>query len=159
MSRLKSKLKVLFSGYRPLVLALSFLAFTVIVVFAAVSYRVNNNTSQDINEFSDCKRVDNTSGHDLFVPTNTNGEWTAFYGHPPSGVSINACPPPPTTWVATQHVDNMFSELQCQFQAGFVYNVVACSTIPSFSPGGVCSSPGTSCAYWSGSSCDIYTCQ
>jgi len=59
-----------------------------IIVFAAVSYRVNNGVNTTINEWSECWDVDNAAGVDLFVPTNTAAEWTAFRTNKPTGVTL-----------------------------------------------------------------------
>lgn len=61
-------------------------------VFAADSYTVNNASSLYIYEHSVCKLVTNslTGGRNLFVPTKTSGEWSAFYTNAPSqpGISV-----------------------------------------------------------------------
>ncbi|MGE4133611.1 MAG: fibronectin type III domain-containing protein, partial [Bdellovibrionales bacterium] len=68
--------------------------------FAAVSYRVNDGTDQDINEFSVCKNVDNASGHDLFVATKSIQEWFAFIAGPPGGTTLTACGATPPDAIA-----------------------------------------------------------
>jgi len=60
-------------------------------VFAANFYRVNNGTTEEVDEFSICKEVDNNSGQDLFVPTKSALEWLSFRNFPPSGVTLNSC--------------------------------------------------------------------
>jgi hypothetical protein len=66
--------------------------------FAANSYQVNTGSSLSINEFSKCRRVDNSSGSDLFVPTKTLAEWNAFIANPPSGVTVSACAAVQLVW-------------------------------------------------------------
>ena len=39
----------------------------------------------------DCKKIDNTSGVDYFVPTKTTAEWDSFAGNLPSGVTVESC--------------------------------------------------------------------
>lgn len=84
---------------------------------AAQSYRVNNATVGYINEWGVCKKVTNSAGLDLFVPTNTAGEWASFYNSPPGGVSVVNCP----TW-----------------QVFIGQSDGPCSIYPPFSPGGYC---------------------
>lgn len=82
----------LFSRYTFLQLAAAgvLLVFGSAVIYAATSYRVNNTVVSDINEHSNCRKVTNNSGGDLFVPTNTAGEWSSFYNNPPTGVTIGS---------------------------------------------------------------------
>ena len=62
------------------------------IVFAASeNHRVNAGASQDVNEWAVCKKVVNASGNDLFVPTKTSVEWTAFRSNPPAGVTLGSC--------------------------------------------------------------------
>lgn len=61
---------------------------------AADSYTVNSGATSDITEHAVCKRVTNNhaSGLSIFVPTKTSPEWASFYGSPPPGVTVVACP-------------------------------------------------------------------
>lgn len=61
--------------------------------WAATSYNLANGATQNITEFSNCRKVTNAhaSGLGLFIPTNTSTEWTTFYGNPPVDVTIAAC--------------------------------------------------------------------
>ncbi len=61
--------------------------------WSAPFYSVNDGSNQDINEHGACSNVDNSSGQNLFVPTNSAPEWLAFRNNPPAGVSLSACPP------------------------------------------------------------------
>ena len=63
---------------------------------AATNYRATNGGTTVVTEFSVCKSIVNNSGYDLFIPTNSGGEWSAFYNNPPSGVAINQCVSPPS---------------------------------------------------------------
>ncbi len=59
--------------------------------WSAPSYRVNNSTIETIDEFGVCQNVNNTTGSDLFVPTNISAEWLAFRTQSPVGVTLTAC--------------------------------------------------------------------
>lgn len=79
------------------------ITFGVLIVGALVNaaqyYRVNNGTTVTINEWSVCKKVTNSTGKDIFVPTNTSNEWNQFRTYFPSGISLGNCdtPPPPSS--------------------------------------------------------------
>lgn len=61
----------------------------VLLVYAATSYRVANNTDQKIDEFSTPKCVVlNSCPGDVFVPTKTSSEWSSFYNNPPSCATV-----------------------------------------------------------------------
>lgn len=66
-------------------------------VYAATSYRVNSGTQVTINEQGVCKKVTNNNAGDIFVPTNTATEWTAFRTNA-TGISLAEC----TTTVTMQ---------------------------------------------------------
>ncbi len=54
---------------------------------------VNTGTFQDINVFSDCKRVTNSSGTTVCAVSQVDAtQWQSFYNNPPSGVTIGSCP-------------------------------------------------------------------
>lgn len=65
------------------------------ILHAATGYQVSSGGSQEITEWSTCKKVTNghASGKGLFVPTNSGTEWTTFYSNPPPGVAVAACAP------------------------------------------------------------------
>lgn len=63
---------------------------------AAVNYRATSGGTTVATEFSICKSIVNNSGLDLFIPTNTIGEWSSFYTSPPAGVSVSPCAIPPS---------------------------------------------------------------
>ena len=61
---------------------------------AASGWRVDNGNTKEVHwpsSGANCNKVTNNSGHDLFVPTKTTGEWNAFSANKPSGVSIATC--------------------------------------------------------------------
>lgn len=62
-----------------------------VLVDAATYYRINNGTSQQVDEFSICQEVANNSGLDIHVPTKTAAEWAAFRSFPPTGVTLTSC--------------------------------------------------------------------
>ena len=68
-----------------------------ILVNAAQSYRVNNGATVTINEWSVCKKVTNSTGKDIFVPTNSSNEWNQFRTYFPSGISLGTCATPTPT--------------------------------------------------------------
>jgi hypothetical protein len=54
---------------------------------------VSTGTFQDINVFSDCKRVTNNSGTTVCAVSQVDAsQWQSFYNNPPSGVTIGSCP-------------------------------------------------------------------
>lgn len=57
----------------------------------AQSYRINNGVTTTVDEFSVCQAVTNSSGADIFVPTNIAAEWLAFRNNLPAGVTLNGC--------------------------------------------------------------------
>lgn len=68
------------------------LILLIVLVSAAQYYSVSNNSVPvTIDEHSVCKKVTNSGSADLFVPTNTAGEWSAFRSNLPSGVSLSEC--------------------------------------------------------------------
>lgn len=57
---------------------------------------VANGASQDINVFSDCKKVTNNAGATVCAISNvTAAQWQSFYNNPPAGVTVSACGAPP----------------------------------------------------------------
>jgi len=64
------------------------------ILYAQDSYKVNNGVQQTIDKHTVCKKVNNTSGKDVFVPVKTATEWAEFRIHAPSnisGLSLLAC--------------------------------------------------------------------
>ena len=72
------------------------LAIVASPLWATDSYTLSNSSTQNITEWSTCKRVTNNhaSGLSLFIPTKTNAEWTSFYTSPPPGVTVASCVTP-----------------------------------------------------------------
>lgn len=64
---------------------------------AASSYQVPNGGNTTINEHGVCRVVSNNhpSGQQIFVPTNTGTEWTAFLNGLPTNVTADSCAPIP----------------------------------------------------------------
>lgn len=68
------------------------IATIIAIVYAAQDfYRVDNATEVTIDEHSVCKKVDNTSWNDYFIPTKTALEWQSFRDNLPPGVVLNEC--------------------------------------------------------------------
>jgi hypothetical protein len=73
---------------------LSAVAFSAPPAFADPIFRVNHGTNQQIDKFGVCKNITNSNASkDVMVPTNTNGEWSAFLANPPSNVTVPDCSP------------------------------------------------------------------
>lgn len=76
---------------------LCYFVFIPILSYATITaisngYRVtSDNTEHAINQFTTCKKVKNNGGHEIFIPVKTSAEWTNFYTHPPTGVTISLC--------------------------------------------------------------------
>ena len=60
---------------------------------ASDSYTVTNGQTLEITAHSVCKRVANSSGQSLYVPTIAAAEWSSFYNTSHTGVTITTCPP------------------------------------------------------------------
>jgi hypothetical protein len=65
-------------------------------IYADPIFRINNGGNLQINKFSVCKDVTNSSGKDIMVPTNSSGEWSDFLAHLPAGVTATTCVLTPT---------------------------------------------------------------
>ena len=95
-----SKKKILIYIGSPL-LSLTILTATVYAVSMAVSggNRIaNDGTAVTITANSICKTVKNNGNlGDIFVPTNTANEWSAFLSHQPSYVTLGECCTPAAT--------------------------------------------------------------
>ena len=61
------------------------------VVHAAQYYSVSAGGSRAISEWGICENIINNNGLAIFVPTNSSGEWSSFYNHGASSVSVNSC--------------------------------------------------------------------
>lgn len=59
-----------------------------IQVWSASSYLSPVGSTQTITEFTICKNVVNHSLYNVFIPTNTDMEWSTFYTFPPTGVEL-----------------------------------------------------------------------
>jgi len=59
--------------------------------FAAQSYAIANGNNATINEWSVCNLISNTTGKQIFIPTNTSTEWAQFRLHYPAGITLSAC--------------------------------------------------------------------
>ena len=66
------------------------LIFIHCAVFACAtdSYRANINQHPYVNEWSTAKFVVNNGAYDVFVPTKTSAEWSAFRSHLPTNVKL-----------------------------------------------------------------------
>jgi hypothetical protein len=68
------------------------LALAAFPAWASDGTTINAGATQDITAFSVCKRVTNGASASLYVPTKSAAEWSSFYDHPPSGVTVLNCP-------------------------------------------------------------------
>ncbi|MCC7574656.1 hypothetical protein KO361_03625, partial [Candidatus Woesearchaeota archaeon] len=50
---------------------------------------IDVNTSFDICLYDDFRRVVNSRNDQIFIPSNTSEEWSAFLSETPSGVALN----------------------------------------------------------------------
>lgn len=73
------------------------------VAMAVSSYNVPPNTDTTITEFSSCHTVRHTFPQNLFVPTNSAGEWSAFYTHPPAQAMVGGCAAPTPRVISTSY--------------------------------------------------------
>ena len=73
-----------------LLLGILFTMLLIGIVYAATSYQVNSGATSTIDEWSVCQKVTNNNALAIFVPTNTEAEWTAFRTYA-SGVSLAEC--------------------------------------------------------------------
>jgi hypothetical protein len=55
------------------------------------SYRINNGTSVEIDEWNQCRNVTNSVGTDIFMPTNTSEEWANAYNYNSTGINYACC--------------------------------------------------------------------
>ena len=75
---------------RSVLLGILFAMLLIGIVYAATSYQVNSGVQVTIDEWSVCKKVTNNNALAIFVPTNTEAEWTAFRTYA-SGVTYAEC--------------------------------------------------------------------
>lgn len=61
------------------------------IVYAAQSSRINNSVATQVTEHGVCGNITNNSGKDIFIPTNSSGEWSAFRANLPAGVTNTSC--------------------------------------------------------------------
>ena len=79
-----------------LVVVVVTISYGIIIVEAASVDHYRSNATTIIQTNTDlaaigvvgCKRIDNTSGNDYFVPAKTLYEWDQFVSYPPTGVSV-----------------------------------------------------------------------
>ena len=75
---------------KSVLLSVLFAMLLIGIVYAATSYQVNSGVQVTIDEWSVCKKVTNNNALAIFVPTNTEAEWTAFRTYA-SGVTYTEC--------------------------------------------------------------------
>lgn len=73
------------------VLAIAVIFFGAALLRAATTYRITAGSSPQVTEHSTCKKVTNSTGNDVFIPTRTVAEWNSFINNPPSGVTVASC--------------------------------------------------------------------
>lgn len=99
------------------------LSFIFVKANAVNSYSVASGASTDITEFSTCKKVTNAGPLSIFIPTKISAEWTSFYTHPPSQITIGTCGCTMPTW------SNLNYSLSPNYSTGTVQTV--CTTAPN----------------------------
>ena len=75
---------------RSLILGILFAILLIGIVYAATSYQINSGAQVTVDEWSVCQKVTNNNALAIFVPTNTEAEWTAFRTYA-SGVTYASC--------------------------------------------------------------------
>lgn len=67
-------------------------SFSIVYAVGAIStgFRANDS-SQTIDAHNFCKKVRKTSGDDVFVPTKTSAEWSAFMSNKPDNIELSSC--------------------------------------------------------------------
>lgn len=74
------------------VLMIIIFSFGIVYAVGGIStgFRVTGS-SQTIDAHGTCKQVKTTSGNNVFVPTKTSAEWSAFRNNKPANVSLGSC--------------------------------------------------------------------
>ena len=71
---------------------IGFFLFNPIFTSATASYQVNDGSAVTVNEWSNCRIVNNqTSSPSTFVPTNSSIEWSEFRLHYPAHITLGNC--------------------------------------------------------------------
>ena len=74
-------------------------AAVLVLAFAGMAYASQyhrlggGGNSENINEWSRCKKITNVSGNDAFIPTNSSGEWYSLLNNGGSGLLQSNCLP------------------------------------------------------------------
>ena len=80
---------------------------------AANSYNLANGATQQITEHGVCKKVTNSIGKAIFIPTKTSTEWAAFYNASTPGITKAVCSPVCNTWISNK---------ACAYSGTILYN-------------------------------------
>lgn len=75
---------------RSVLIGILFAILIIAIVYAANYYKVDSGATSTIDEHGVCKKVTNNNALDIFVPTKTADEWTAFRNNA-SGVTLADC--------------------------------------------------------------------
>ena len=81
------KKSTLFLGVFYIVIIISFFN----VVYAPNYYTVSPGDTTEVDEHSTCKKVSNSGGYTVYVPTDLSNEWSNFRSNPPPGISFADC--------------------------------------------------------------------
>ncbi|MHB9019584.1 MAG: fibronectin type III domain-containing protein [Minisyncoccota bacterium] len=79
-----SKIKKIVSPFSVILYSIGLIALLYLIAQAATSYQVNSGATVTVDEWSACKKVTNNNSLALFVPTNTELEWTTFKTNAPN---------------------------------------------------------------------------
>lgn len=93
--KFKKLIFLIFSGIFLFVVLFVFgVAYVMALNTYDTGYRINTGAGPQnilIDSSGTCKKITNTSGKDIFVPTKTAAEWNAFNANKPANVAIEAC--------------------------------------------------------------------
>jgi len=75
-------------------------------VLAAPSYIVAGGETKTINEWNMCQKVTSATGwpYPIFIPTNSQIEWTAFQSNRPSHIALASC-----SWTASDATISLYT--------------------------------------------------
>lgn len=80
-----------------------------------------------IDVHSNCKTAVTTSGPDVFAPTKTAAEWTAFIANKPAAVTLGSCMPAPPYCQWYDEADGVLI-LDGECNSDYHYSTVTCNS-------------------------------
>jgi hypothetical protein len=127
---MKNIKKIKFKKYfKFLVLFVGLLFFYQGVVFAinivSEGFKINNTDTTQIDAHGVCKKVTNSTGQGIFVPTKTSNEWGDFRNNKPSNVVLAECcvwTPTCSTGSYNPSINKCESTYAATFSGGVVFD-------------------------------------